>query len=158
MVAGLTNDFDGAWHAVFSAQLDGEGIVLLRNGFILGCDDQYFYQGRYVLEDDGGFRTLVKVSHYAGDRAVSIFGEFGPFATLESFHVELRGSRTRTALCSSAGASWATPTGVSTSHYFDVNSALIRAKVRVPRRRRPAWFCDPVGSTSLSEQLDTEDT
>jgi hypothetical protein len=24
MVAGLTNDFDGAWHAVFAAQLGGE--------------------------------------------------------------------------------------------------------------------------------------
>src|SRR6266446_2216160 len=93
MVAGLTNDFDGAWHAVFGAQLGGEGIVLLRNGFILGCDDQYFYEGRYVLDDDGGFRALVKVSHYAGDRAVSIFGEFGPFATLESFHAQLRGAQ-----------------------------------------------------------------
>jgi hypothetical protein len=91
MVAGLTNDFDGAWYAVFGAQLGGEGIVLLRNGFILGCDDQYFYEGRYVLDDVGGFRALVKVSHYAGDRALSIFGEFGPFATLESFHAELRG-------------------------------------------------------------------
>jgi hypothetical protein len=93
MVAGLTNDFDGAWHAVFGAQLGGEGIVLLRSGFILGCDDQYFYEGRYVVEEDGGFRALVKVSHYAGDRAVSIFGEFGPFATLESFHAELRGAQ-----------------------------------------------------------------
>ncbi len=71
MVAGLTNDFDGAWHAVFGAQLGGEGIVLLRSGFILGCDDQYFYEGRYVVDEDGGFRALVKVSHYAGDRAVS---------------------------------------------------------------------------------------
>ena len=97
--------------------LDGEGIVLLRNGFILGCDDQYFYEGRYVLDDDGGFRALVKVSHYAGDRAVSIFREFGPFATLESFHVELRGAQdSKTAHCSSAGASQATPTGGSTSH------------------------------------------
>ena len=93
MVAGLTNDFDGAWHAVFGAQLSGEGVVLLRNGFILGCDDQYFYEGRYVLDDDGGLRALVKVSHYAGDRAVSIFGEFGPFATLESFQAELRGAQ-----------------------------------------------------------------
>ena len=56
MVAGLTNDFDGAWYAVFGAQLGGEGIVLLRNGFILGCDDQYFYEGRYVLDDDGGLQ------------------------------------------------------------------------------------------------------
>ena len=94
MVVGLTNDFDGAWHAVFGAQLGGEGIVLLRNGFILGCDDQYFYEGRYVFDDDdGAFRALVKVSHYAGDRAVSIFREFGPFATLESFHAELRGAQ-----------------------------------------------------------------
>ena len=93
MVEGLTNNFDGAWHAVFGAQLSGEGIVLLRNGFILGCDDQYFYEGRYVVEEDGGFRALVKVSHYAGDRAVSIFGEVGPFATLESFHAELRGAQ-----------------------------------------------------------------
>ena len=93
MVADLTNDFDGAWYAVFGAQLGGEGIVLLRNGFILGCDDQYFYEGRYVRDDDGGFRSLVKVSHYAGDRAVSVFGEFGPFATLESFHAELRGAQ-----------------------------------------------------------------
>jgi hypothetical protein len=93
MVAGLTNDFDGAWHAVFGAQLGGEGIVLLRNGFILGCDDQYFYEGRYVLDDDGGLRALVKVSHYAGYRAVSVFGEFGPFATLESFHADLRGAQ-----------------------------------------------------------------
>ena len=67
--------------------------MLLRNGFILGCDDQHFYEGRHVLDDDGGFRALVKVSHYAGDRAVSIFGEFGPFATLESFHAELRGAQ-----------------------------------------------------------------
>jgi hypothetical protein len=73
MVVGLTNDFDGAWHAVFGAQLGGEGIVLPRNGFTLGCDDQYFYEGRYVFDDDdGAFRALVKVSHYAGDRAVSI--------------------------------------------------------------------------------------
>ena len=93
MVADLTSDFDGAWYAVFGAQLRGEGIVLLRNGFILGCDDQYFYEGRYVRDDDGGFRALVKVSHYAGDRAVSIFGEFEPFATLESFHAELRGAQ-----------------------------------------------------------------
>ena len=93
MVAGLTNDFDGAWHAVFAAQLGGEGVVLLRNGFILGCDDQYFYEGRYVLDDDRGFRALVKVSHYAGDRAVSVFGEFGPFATLENFHADLRGAQ-----------------------------------------------------------------
>jgi hypothetical protein len=93
MVARLTNDFDGAWHAVFAAQLGGEGVVLLRNGFILGCDDQHFYEGRYVLDDAQGFRALVKVSHYAGDRAVSIFGEFGPFATLESFHAELRGAQ-----------------------------------------------------------------
>lgn len=83
------NDFDGAWYAVFTEQLGGEGIVLLRNGFILGCDDQYFYEGRYVL-DDGAFRALVKVSHYAGDRAVSIFRVSGPFASLESFHAELR--------------------------------------------------------------------
>jgi hypothetical protein len=69
--------------------------VLLRNGFILGCDDQHFYEGRYVLDDDRGFRALVKVSHYAGDRAVSIFGESGPFATLESFHAELRAVRPR---------------------------------------------------------------
>jgi T3SS negative regulator,GrlR len=93
MVAGLANDFDGAWYAVFGAQLSGEGIVLLRNGFILGCDDQYFYEGRYVLDDDGGFRALVKVSYYAGDRAVSIFGDLGPFATVESFHAELRGAQ-----------------------------------------------------------------
>ena len=93
MVARLTNDFDGAWHAVFAPQLGGEGVVLLRNGFILGCDDQHFYEGRYVLDDDGGFRALVKVSHYAGDRAVSIFGEFGPFATLENFHADLRGAQ-----------------------------------------------------------------
>jgi hypothetical protein len=39
MVADLTSDFDGAWYAAFGAQLGGEGIVLLRNGFILGCDD-----------------------------------------------------------------------------------------------------------------------
>jgi hypothetical protein len=58
MVAGLRNDFDGAWHAVFGAQLGGEGIVLLRNGFILGCDDHYFYEGSYVLDDDGGFTAL----------------------------------------------------------------------------------------------------
>ena len=93
MVADLTSDFDGAWYAVFGAQLGGEGIVLLRNGFILGCDDQYFYEGRYVRDDDGGFRSLVKVSHFAGDRAVSVFGDFGPFATLESFHAELRGAQ-----------------------------------------------------------------
>ena len=67
--------------------------MLLRNGFILGCDDQHFYEGRYVLDDDRGVRALVKVSHYAGNRAVSIFGEFGPFATLESFHAELRGAQ-----------------------------------------------------------------
>jgi T3SS negative regulator,GrlR len=93
MVADLTSDFDGAWYAVFGAQLRDEGIVLLRNGFILGCDDQYFYEGRYVRDDDGGFRSLVKVSHYAGDGAVSVFGDFGPFATLESFHAELRGGQ-----------------------------------------------------------------
>jgi hypothetical protein len=93
MVAGLTNDFDGAWYAVFGAQLSGEGMALLRNGFILGCDDHYFYEGRYGFDDDGNFRALVKVSHYAGDRAASIFGEFGPFATLESFDADLRGGQ-----------------------------------------------------------------
>jgi hypothetical protein len=46
-----------------------------------------------VLDDDGGFRALVKVSHYAGDRTVSIFGDLGPFATLERFHAELRGAQ-----------------------------------------------------------------
>jgi hypothetical protein len=53
MVASLTNDFDGAWYTVFAAQVGGEGIVLLRNGFILGSDDQYFYEGIYVLDDNG---------------------------------------------------------------------------------------------------------
>jgi T3SS negative regulator,GrlR len=62
----------------------GEGIVLLRNGFILGCDNQYFYEGRFEVDGDGGFRALVTVSHYAGDRAVCIFGEFGPSATTRS--------------------------------------------------------------------------
>ncbi len=92
-MAGLLNGFDGAWHPIFAAQLGGEGIVLLRNGAILGCDNQYFYEGSYELDGAGTFRARVKVSHYAGDRAVSIFGEFGPFATLESFQAELRGVR-----------------------------------------------------------------
>ena len=83
----------GAWRQGCSRwSRSGEGIVLLRNRFILGCDDQYFYEGSYVL-DDGAFRALVKVSHYAGDRAVSIFRDSGPFATLESFHAELRGAQ-----------------------------------------------------------------
>ena len=72
MVAGLTNGFDGAWHAIFAAQLGGEGIVLLRNGSILGCVNQYFYEGSYELDGAGTFKARVKVSHYAGDRVVSI--------------------------------------------------------------------------------------
>ena len=116
MVADLTSDFDGAWYAVFGAQLGGEGIVLLRNGFILGCDDQYFYEGRYVRDDDGGFRSLVKVSHYAGDRAVSVFGDSGHLRLWKASTLNCEGPRTRTVHCSSAGASQATPTGGSTSH------------------------------------------
>jgi T3SS negative regulator,GrlR len=115
MVEGLTNGFDGAWHAVFPPQLGGEGIVLLRNGFILGCDNQYFYEGRYVL-DDGGFRALVKVSHYAGDRAVSIFGEFGPFANLESFQAELRGDQDSNGTLQLSGGVTGDPTRGSPSH------------------------------------------
>jgi T3SS negative regulator,GrlR len=85
------NSFDGAWHAVFGSALAGNGVVLLRNGTILGCDNQYFYEGTYKVAGDAAIEAWVKVSHYAGDRPVSIFGEFGS-ATLESYQAELDGT------------------------------------------------------------------
>jgi len=69
--------------------MGGEGLVMLRNGDLLGCDNQYFYQGSYELDDDDRRLTaVVKVSHYAGDQPVSIFGTFDSL-TLESFQAEL---------------------------------------------------------------------
>jgi hypothetical protein len=90
--------------------------VLIRNGFILGCDDQHFYEGRYVLDDDRGFRALVKVSHYAGDRRSASLASSGHLRLWKASTLNCEEPRTRTAHCSSAGASQATPTGGSPSH------------------------------------------
>ncbi len=87
------NSLDGAWHAVFGSALAGEGIVLLRNGTVLGCDNQYFYEGNYEPAGDSGIQARINVSHYASDRPTSIFGDFGPL-TLKRYHAELRGALT----------------------------------------------------------------
>jgi hypothetical protein len=46
------NQFDGAWRAVYAQSLWGEGLVLLRSGKLLGCDEQYFFEGNYSVSDD----------------------------------------------------------------------------------------------------------
>lgn len=81
--------FDGAWRAVFGSELAGEGIVLLRNGTVLGCDHRYFYQGNYETASDGSITARIRVEHYAGE-PLSIFGEFEDL-TLVSYQTELRG-------------------------------------------------------------------
>jgi hypothetical protein len=63
-VVGSINKVDGAWYAVFGSKLAGDRMVLLRNGTLLGCDNQYFYEGVYELGDDGTLRARIKVSHY----------------------------------------------------------------------------------------------
>lgn len=63
----MINYFDGAWRARYAAALWGEGLVVLRAGKFLGCDQQFFYDGEYSVSDDGRFAGKVHVKHYAGD-------------------------------------------------------------------------------------------
>lgn len=58
--------FDGAWEADFGAELGGLGVLLLRRGQALGCDNQYFYAGSYTIAADGSIQARIKVEHYAG--------------------------------------------------------------------------------------------
>lgn len=58
--------FDGAREADFGAELGGLGVVLLRRGQLLGCNNQYFYAGSYTAETDGSIQARIKVKHYAG--------------------------------------------------------------------------------------------
>jgi hypothetical protein len=89
-VADFINNLDGAWYAAFGSKLAGDGMVLLRNGTLLGCDNQYFYEGAYELGDDGRLRARIDVCHYACDQPVSIFGSFESL-TLERFQADLQG-------------------------------------------------------------------
>lgn len=58
--------FDGAWEADFGAELGGLGVLLLRRGQLLGCDNHYFYAGSYTIAADGSIQARIKVEHYAG--------------------------------------------------------------------------------------------
>jgi hypothetical protein len=35
-------NFDGAWRARYESEFWGEGVVVMRGGKFLGCDQQYF--------------------------------------------------------------------------------------------------------------------
>jgi len=80
---------DGAWQADFGSDLSEQSVVLLRNGKVLGCDHQYFYEGTFSIGTDGTIRAHIKVEHYAGQPR-SIFGDFGTLA-LVSYQTDLRG-------------------------------------------------------------------
>jgi hypothetical protein len=83
-------NLDGAWQADFGSDLSGQGVVLLRNGKVLGCDHQYFYDGTYETEGNGTIKAHITVEHYAGEPR-SIFGDFGPSVALVGYRVELHG-------------------------------------------------------------------
>jgi hypothetical protein len=68
--------FDGAWRALYAERLWGEGIVVLHNGELLGCDSQYVYRGNYDTSSGATLTAHLEVQHYAGEPR-SIFGEFG---------------------------------------------------------------------------------
>ena len=92
-MADLTSDFDGAWYAVFGGAARRRRHRAPQEWIYSWLRRPVFLRREIRARRRRGFRSLVKVSHYAGDRAVSVFGEFGPFATLESFHAELRGAQ-----------------------------------------------------------------
>ena len=58
--------FDGAWEADFGTELGGLGVLLLRRGQLLGCNNHYFYAGSYNIAADGSMQARIKVDHYAG--------------------------------------------------------------------------------------------
>jgi hypothetical protein len=66
---------DGLWALEIGDTLGviPAGVMVCRQGEILGGNDQYFYTGSYVIEE-GGFDANVMVSHY-NDIPGSFFGK-----------------------------------------------------------------------------------
>ena len=51
----------------------GAGVAILENGRVFGGDAQYFYLGKYEVQDDA-IKAQVDVTHYAG-QPFAIFGQ-----------------------------------------------------------------------------------
>jgi hypothetical protein len=72
---------DGAWRTRYAQTGWGTGFVVLRKGRLLGCDNQYAYEGTY--QTVGGHLTAhLEVEHYAGEPR-SIFGGFGELTLVQ---------------------------------------------------------------------------
>ncbi|MGO9060121.1 MAG: hypothetical protein ACLQU2_22480, partial [Candidatus Binataceae bacterium] len=67
----------------------GLGVVVLKDGEIVGGDEQYLYDGTYDLREDGTFNARVAVTH-AGGEATTVFGGFGQLE-LRDFSLRLEG-------------------------------------------------------------------
>ena len=82
-------ELDGLWYAIYGSSLGGNGCVLLRQGKVLGCDNQYFIEGSYQLSSEGTVTVSVVIEHFSGE-ARTIFGDCEPL-TLTKYTVELSG-------------------------------------------------------------------
>lgn len=61
--------------------------MVLKDGMLIGGDEQYFYDGTYELRDEGTFDAHVSVTHVAGE-ATTVFGGFGQLQ-LRDFYLRL---------------------------------------------------------------------
>lgn len=73
---------DGLWTAEFGSTADmfGSGVIVFRDGKILGGDATHFYVGEYKLSGND-FEATIRVSPFI-DGAESIFGTRGQDLTL----------------------------------------------------------------------------
>jgi T3SS negative regulator,GrlR len=85
----MSNELDGAWHAVYQEALSGEGVVILRSGKLIGCDQQYFFEGDYSALVDGHVSATIHVNHFAGEPR-SIFHR-GDTVRLVEYSAKLEG-------------------------------------------------------------------
>ena len=57
-------NLDGVWRAIYTSTLWGEGIIVLREGRVLGCDDGWFIDGSIEIITPDQLEGAVRVSRY----------------------------------------------------------------------------------------------
>lgn len=63
---------DGIWSAQFSSSLGvvGSGVVIFDNGRILGGDDAYYFNGKFITTGSRVIGTVDVVQHQSGQQSI----------------------------------------------------------------------------------------
>jgi hypothetical protein len=71
------------------AMKQGIGVVLLKDGKILGGDASFFYEGSYQTGSDNSIKGTIITMHFAGDT----MSAFGNVQKDDSFKIQIEGHR-----------------------------------------------------------------